>query len=279
MQGKVFSFEICNFKSNLNIHFKKMLKEIIISIQSYFAAHHFIKKHGLWKWIMIPGIIYCILFIAGLYIFGISSVNAIEFILLKSGIKAWLESMQESWLNLLVIVGQGIIIVVLFLFYFSLFKFLFLIIGSPVFAYLSERTESILEGREFPFSFPQLFKDMWRGVKIALRNLLWQTVYVLTILILSFIPVIGWIAPLVALLTECYYFGFSMLDYSSERNKLSTSQSIEFISRHKGLAIGNGLVFYLIHLIPILGWLVAPTYAVIAATLSLHKAREKQVII
>ena len=120
---------------------------------------------------------------------------------------------------------------------------------------------------------------MWRGSKIALRNLLWQTVYVLTILILSFIPVIGWIAPLVALLTECYYFGFSMLDYSSERNKLSTIRSIEFISRHKGLAIGNGLVFYLMHLIPILGWLVAPTYAVIAATLSLHKAREKQVII
>ena len=179
----------------------------------------------------------------------------------------------------MVIVGQGIIVVVLFLFYFSLFKFLFLIIGSPVFAYLSERTESILEGREFPFSFPQLFKDMWRGVKIALRNLLWQTVYVLTILILSFIPVIGWIAPLVALFTECYYFGFSMLDYSSERNRLSTNQSIDFIGRHKGLAIGNGLVFYVMHLLPVIGWLVAPTYAVVAATLSLHKAREKQIIL
>lgn len=256
-----------------------MLREIIISIQSYFAAHQFINKHRLWKWIMIPGIIYCILFMGGLYLFGISSVKAIDFILQQSGLKAWLESMQESWLNLLVIVGQAIIVVVLFLFYFSLFKFLFLIIGSPVFAYLSERTESIIEGREFPFSFPQLFKDMWRGVKIALRNLLWQTVYVLTILILSFIPVIGWIAPLVALLTECYYFGFSMLDYSSERNKLSTTQSIEFIGRHKGLAIGNGLVFYLMHLLPIIGWLVAPSYAVVAATLSLHKAREKQVII
>ena len=256
-----------------------MLKEIFISIQSYYAAHQFIKKHSLWKWIMIPGIVYCLLFIAGLYLFGVSSVNAIEFILLKSGIKAWLESMQDSWLNLLVIVGQGIIMAVLFLYYFSLFKFLFLIIGSPVFAYLSERTESILEGRDFPFSYSQLLKDMWRGSKIALRNLLWQTVYVLTILILSFLPVVGWIAPLIALLTECYFFGFSMLDYSSERNKLSTSQSIEFISRHKGLAIGNGLVFYLIHLIPVLGWLVAPSYAVIAATLSLHTAREKQVFI
>jgi CysZ protein len=255
-----------------------MLKEIIISIQSFFEAHRFINKHRLWKWIIVPGIIYCILFVAGMYLFGKTSSMATAFVLQKSGLKAWVDSMHESWLNWLVIMGQFFIIIILFLFYFSLFKFVFLIIGSPVFAYLSEKTESILVGKEFPFSFPQFLKDIVRGIKIALRNLLWQTVYVVTILILSFIPVVGWIAPLIALLTECYYFGFSMLDYSSERNKLSTSQSIAFIGNHKGLAIGNGLVFYIMHLLPFIGWLLAPSYAVVAATLSLHKAREKQVI-
>lgn len=165
------------------------------------------------------------------------------------------------------------------LFYFSLFKFLFLIIGSPLFAYLSEKTEAIMEGKDFPFNLAQLMKDIWRGIRIALRNLLWQTVYVLSIFILSFIPLFGWIAPLVALLVECYYFGFSMLDYSSERNKLSASQSIEFIGRHKGLAIGNGIVFYLMHLIPIIGWLLAPSYAVVAATISLLAAKKAQVIV
>lgn len=255
-----------------------MLKEIIISVQSFFDAHRFIVKHRLWKWIMIPGIIYCLLFMAGMYFFAVTSYNLVELILLKTGVKAWLESMQESWLNLLVIVGQGLMIAVLFLFYFSLFKFLFLIIGSPVFAYLSERTECIIEGKDFPFSFPQLLKDIARGIRIALRNLLWQSVYLLTILILSFIPVIGWIAPLIAFLTECYYFGFSMLDYSSERNRMSAGQSIEFIGRHKGLAIGNGMVFYFMHFIPLIGWVLAPSYAVVAATLSLHKAREKKVV-
>jgi CysZ protein len=256
-----------------------MLKEIIISIQSFFDAHKFISKHRLWKWIMIPGLIYCIMFMLGMYAFGVTSYNLVELILLKTGIKPWLESMHESWLNFLVIVGQGLIMGVLFLFYFSLFKFLFLIIGSPVFAYLSERTESIIQGRDFPFSFRQLLKDIARGIRIALRNLLWQTVYLMAILILSFIPVIGWLGPLIALLVECYYFGFSMLDYSSERNKLSASQSIDFISRHKGLAIGNGLVFYMMHFIPFIGWLLAPSYAVVAATLSLHKAKQDKVII
>lgn len=256
-----------------------MLKEIIIAIQSYYAAHKFISQHKLWKWIMIPGIIYALLFVAGIYFFWISSNTAVDFILHQSGIKAWLESMQQGWLNFFVIVGHIIIFMVLLFFYFSLFKFLFLIIGSPVFAYLSEKTESILENKDYPFSFVQLLKDIVRAIRIALRNILWQTVYLLSIFILAFIPVVGWMAPLIAILVECYYFGFSMLDYSSERNRLSATESISFIGRHKGLAIGNGLVFFVMHFIPFVGWMLAPTYAVVAATLSLKKYENEKLVL
>lgn len=256
-----------------------MLKEIIISIQAYFEAHQFINKHKLWKWILIPGLIYSILFLLGIYLFWITSNSAIEFILLKSGVKNWLDRMHDSWLNFFFIVGQIILHLVLLLFYFSLFKYLFLIIASPVFAYLSEKTESIIENKEFPFSFQQLWIDIIRATKIALRNMLWQTVYVISILILSFIPLIGWASPVLSLFIECYYFGFSMLDYSSERNKMTAQQSIDFIGSHKGLAIGNGMVFYILHILPLIGWVLAPSYAVIAATLSLHHAQKKHVII
>ena len=255
-----------------------MLKEIIISIQAYYQTHRFIIRHRLWKWILIPGLIYAILFCLGIYLFVVSSNSAIEFMLQKSGVKEWMDRMQNSWLSFLLIFGQIILNLILLLFYFSLFKYLFLIIGSPLFAKKREKTEAIIEGKEYPFSFKQLMKDIVRGIRLALRNMLWQTVYTVSILILSFIPVIGWVTPLLALLVECYYLGFSMLDYSCERNKLSTSQSITFIGRHKGLAIGNGLVFYLMHFIPVLGWLFAPGYAVIAATISLYKVKTEGLI-
>lgn len=251
-----------------------MLKEIINSFQAYVHTHRFIIKHRLWKWILIPGFIYAILFCLGIYLFWISSSNAIQFMLLKTGVKEWMEKMQSGWLSFLLIFLQLVLQLILMLFYFSLFKYTFLIIGSPLFAYLSEKTESIIEGKDFPFSFKQLLKDIIRGIRLALRNMLWQTVYSISILILSFIPLIGWVTPLLALLIECYYLGFSMLDYSCERNKLSTAQSILFIGRHKGLAIGNGIVFYIMHLLPLVGWILAPSYAVIAATISLHNARE-----
>ncbi|WP_153796549.1 EI24 domain-containing protein [Foetidibacter luteolus] len=248
-----------------------MLKEIVIVIQSYINAHKFIREHKLWKWIIIPGIIYSLLFIISMYFFGKSANYAIEWITKTTHLTAWLEKMQSGFLSFLFRLSGLILWLVLMLFYFSLFKYVWLILGSPVFAYLSEKTASILEGKDFPFSLPQLAKDIIRGIKIALRNALWQTIYTVSIVILSFIPLVGWATPVLAMLVECYYYGFSMLDYSCERRKMSAQESIFFINQHKGLAIGNGIIFYMLHLVPILGWVFAPAYAVIAATLSLRE--------
>ena len=250
-----------------------MLKEIIIAIQSYIDAHQFIRKHRLWKWILIPGIIYTLLFAVGIYYFWISSGDAVTLLSRTIGVEAWLQKERSEWLSFLFLMIGMMLRLVLVFFYFSLFKYLFLIIGSPVFAYLSEKTTSIIERRDFPFNFSQLMKDAWRGSKLALRNTVWQTVYIVLLLFLSFIPLFGWITPLIALFIECYYYGFSMMDYSCERNKLSAGASIQFISRHKGLAIGNGLIFYLMHGLIIIGWILAPAYAVVAATLSLHRIK------
>ena len=253
-----------------------MLEEIIKAIQAYFKAHRFIVKNKLWKWILLPGVLYSILFVTGIYFFWHSAAFIIEFVLSKTGVKAWLQKENTSWLNFIFIFGQLILQFVLLLFYFSWFKYLFLIIGSPVFAYLSEKTESILLKKEYPFSLRQFLTDIGRGIKIALRNTLWQTVYTVSILILALIPVVGWASPLLALFIECYYFGFSMLDYTNERKGLSSGKSIDFINTHKGLAIGNGMVFYIMHALPVIGWILAPGYAVIAATLSMQEKENKQ---
>ncbi len=158
--------------------------------------------------------------------------------------------------------------------YFSLFKYIWLIAGAPVFAYLSEKTESIIEGKTLQFNFKLLMKDAWRGIKLPLRNALWQTVYLVGLLLLTLVPVIGWITPLIALFVEFYYYGFSMIDYSCSRHKLSVSQSIDYVGRHRGLGIGNGLVFYAMHIILFVGWVFAPAYEVVAATLSLYKVNQ-----
>ena len=126
-----------------------------------------------------------------------------------------------------------------------------------------------MKNKEHSFNWPELKKDCIRSIRLALRNCGWQSVYLLALILLSLIPVVGWITPIIALLMECYYFGFSMLDYSFARAISPRHKALHFTGRHKGLAIGNGFLFYLMHIVIIL----APAYAVIAATLSVHKVK------
>jgi CysZ protein len=212
---------------------------------------------------------------AGMYFFWNSSDSAVTWLSKSIGLETWLQHQTNAFLNFLFLMAGIMLRLILVFFYFSLFKYLFLIIGSPVFAYLSEKTSSIIEEREFPFSFSQLLNDAGRGIRLAIRNTAWQTLYAVSLILLSLVPLAGWITPLVALFVECYYYGFSMMDYSCERNNFSSTESIDFISRHKGLAIGNGLMFYLMHGVVIIGWVLAPAYAVVAATLSLHRIKNQ----
>jgi len=206
-----------------------------------------------------------------MYFFGRSATAVIEYLTHTTGLDGWIQKFRNGILGFLFAFAGIILWLVLMLFYFSLFKYIWLIVGSPVFSYLSEKTQSIIEEKEFATDFRQLMKDIGRGVKLSLRNMLWQTLYSISLLLLSLFPVVGWITPLIALFVECYYYGFSMMDYSCERQRLTASQSVEFIGKHRGLAVGNGLVFYLMHAAILVGWVVAPAYAVIAATLSLYK--------
>lgn len=246
-----------------------MLKEIVIAVQSWGEAHRFIQKHKLFRWIIIPGIIYTLLFIVGMIFFWRSSDGVISWVSGKLGIEAWLQKERSEWLSFFFVMTGMMMRLILVLFYFSLFKYFILIIGSPLFAYLSEKTEAIIKGKEHSFNWPELKKDCKRSIKLALRSCGWQIVYLIALVLLSLVPLAGWITPLIALLMECYYFGFSMLDFSLARNGYAPSQSIQLIGRHKGLAIGNGVLFYLAHIVIIF----APAYAVIAATLTIQKVK------
>jgi CysZ protein len=246
-----------------------VLKEIIIAISAYGKAHDVIRKHKLWKWIIIPGIIYMVLFVTGFYLYAATGKKLVGEPLLDAlGISAWLVKMDSGLLSFIFSFTGLVVWLVGLLFYFSLFKYLWLIAGSPVFAWLSEKTESLVNDSEHAFSLSQWFKDMKRGIGLAGRNMLWQSVYFMALLILSLVPLVGWVVPFFALLIEAYFFGFSMLDYSFERRGTGVTGSMRYVAGHKGLAIGNGLIFYMMHLVPVVGWILAPAYAVVAATLT-----------
>jgi CysZ protein len=60
-----------------------------------------------------------------------------------------------------------------------------------------------------------------------------------------------------------------MLDYGLAKNDFTIQKSIFYSSRHKGLSIGNGIVFYLMHVVVVF----APAFAIIASSFSVMKVK------
>ena len=197
----------------------------MIAIQAWSQAHQFIMKHRLWKWILIPGIIYTAMFVVSIYFFGKSATGVIEYLTEVTHLNDWLQRFENSLLGFLFTFAGIMLWLTLMFFYFSFFKYIWVIIGSPLFTYLSEKTESIIEGRESSLTSRDILRDAGRGTKLALRNCLWQTLYLAGLILLSLIPIVGWITPIIAMFMECYYYGFSMLDYSFSRSGFTRRRS------------------------------------------------------
>lgn len=76
-----------------------MLKEIVIAFQSWEEARRFIQQHKLFRWIIIPGIVYALLFITGMLFFWQSSDQVISWISDQLGIEVWLQKERSEWLS------------------------------------------------------------------------------------------------------------------------------------------------------------------------------------
>ena len=155
-----------------------------------------------------------------MYFFGRSATAVIEYFTHIMHLSNWIQKFENSFLGFLFTFTGIILWLILLLFYFSFFKYICLIIGSPVFAYLSRKTESIIEDNDHTPGWSEIKTEVCREASyIAMRNCGWQTFTLLVLFFYHLFLLVGWITPLIALVIECYYYGFSMLDYGFARNK------------------------------------------------------------
>ena len=165
---------------------------------------------------------------------------------------------------------------IFFLFLFLIFSgYITIIILSPIFTFLSEKIAAIKNGHNYSFKFLQFFKDIFRAGVIAIRNIFIQFILMLFFFLLGFVPLIGWAISIFGnVIVTSYFYGFSFMDFSNERNKLSIKESVNFIRKNGGIAIGIGLIFYCCLLIPLAGSFLASLLSIIsltAATLSVEE--------
>lgn len=264
------------------MNLKLTIKEFILGITAYSSALSFISKNKLSYFYLAPLLIAILFWITGFI--GISYFSE------------WLNTLFNNWFGVTVnetsfdfirdykdfISGTGKILITIILkilmlyLVFRLNKYITLILISPVLAYLSQKVEFILTGIDYAFNFWQFIKDVWRGILIAIRNMMIEFSIIIVLWALTFfVPILLPFTTAILIGVSAYFYGFSMIDYTNERKKINLSDSIKFIRQHKGYAIGNGLIYHVVTLIPFVGVVVAPITAAVAATLGVLKIDDK----
>lgn len=248
--------------------------QVRLGVSTYAAAYRLIITNKLWAYVIAPGILNIFIFIISFLLVSAYSQELVSWAL--SSISSffsfpeWLSRVKEIVVFLITIfIKIGFIFL-----YLSVYKYIILILMSPLLALMSERVENILTGKNYPFNWFDFLHDVVRGILLAIRNLVVELVLICLVFVLGFIPILNLIAPALLFYISSYYYGFSMLDYSNERKRFSIKQSIHFISMQRGVAFGNGAVFYLLLLIPFIGWIIAPALSVTAAAIAREKMKD-----
>jgi CysZ protein len=234
-----------------------MIKSIFQGVKAYGGSIKLINTLGLWKYFGIPTLISILTaLIIGFLSWGLSD-NIGSFIS-----KAWpWEWGAETFNTISSFMGAVIILIIGFI----LYKHIVLALSAPFMSIVSEKIESHLIGSQAPKSNTSNMGLLLRGVKINVRNLFLELLLSIPILLIGFIPVIGIISSFLLFLLQAYYAGFGNMDYTLERH-LSYSESIRFVKKHKGTAIGNGIFFMLMLLIPVVGIIIVLPLSVTAAS-------------
>ncbi|WP_025742822.1 EI24 domain-containing protein [Aquimarina pacifica] len=235
-----------------------MFKNIINGVKAYFGTFKLISKLGLWKYFAIPILISVII--------GISIVGLIYFFSDNLGgliARAWIWEWGSEFFAKASVYFGGFLIFTLGL---VLYKHIVMALSSPFMSPVSEKVENHLLGEtQHVHRSTSFAEQLARGIRINMRNLLRELLFMIPLLLLSFIPVIGIIATILIFLIQAYYVGFGNMDYTMERH-FNYKESIQFVRKNRGIAIGNGIVFVLMLFIPILGFIITLPISVVAAS-------------
>ncbi|MDN3723211.1 EI24 domain-containing protein [Aequorivita sp. SDUM287046] len=242
-----------------------MLKNILNAIKAYGGTLGLINKLGLWKYFVVPmAISFFTAVLIGFTAWGLSD-NLGNFI---SRIWFWdwgAETFRiiSDFIGALIIIALGII----------LYRHIVMALSAPFMSPVSEKIERHLYGISHSHRNTSNAEQLWRGIRINVRNLLLELLFTLPILLLSLIPILNIFTTVLLYLVQSYYAGFGNMDYTLERH-FKYSESVKFVRRNRGLAIGNGIVFMLVLLIPVVGIVLVLPLSVTAASVETLRVLE-----
>lgn len=243
-------------------------EQLFLAFKYYGETFRFIDKHNLYRYLIIPAILSLgvTLFVA--WLIWATSEQVISNILSRFDFR----QLSGFWGDTVEFLFKTIIMGLTISVYLKIFRYSLLLVLTPSFIRFSHKIQCIELGEMQEYSFKLGLKNILRSAELAMmnfgRDLLLTSLIIVVVLILTWtVP----LAPFAIFLAECYFLGYSMIDYRNQFLSMSIKESRTVIRKNVGLAVGNGICFHLILLIPLLGIMFGPTLALIAAGISIDE--------
>ena len=235
-----------------------MIKDIILGLKEYSGAMALISKLKLWRYFIIPILISVATFILiGVEAYVLSD-NVGNYIA-----KIWIWDWgKETFSALSNFIGAIVVLIIGLI----LYKHIVMALSAPFMSPVSEKIEKHFYGDvSHKHRKTSNAEQLIRGIRINIRNLVKELLFTIPILLLKFVPVVNIFSTLALFLIQAYYAGFGNMDYTLERH-FNYKESLEFVNKNRGFAVGNGIIFMLFLLIPVIGIIIVLPLSVTAAS-------------
>ena len=161
-----------------------MIKNILSGISAYASAFSLLFKLKLWNYFIVPSVISLITTVSiGFTAYTFS--DSIGYILAKM----WMWDWGKETITIITSILGGIFVIVIGL---ILYKYIILALSAPFMSAVSEKIEIHVNG-ELPNNYRNTtFKEqLWRGIRINIRNLGKEIVLTIPILLLKLFPFVN----------------------------------------------------------------------------------------
>ncbi|GGK61841.1 sulfate transporter CysZ [Amphritea balenae] len=217
-------------------------------------------EKGIRHFVLVPLLINMFLFSGAIWLLFDQMGVWIDY-LLSSILPDW------DWLQFLrYILWPMVAILVVIAVYYS-FSVVANIIAAPFNGILSEKVEQRLRGVTITDSgWKEILALIPRTVAREVSKLLYYLPRLLFLMVLAFIPVLGWIAPFLLFLFGCWMMAIQYCDYPMDNNKVSFKDMKQSLKERRMTSVGFGGLVSIGMMIPLVNLLVMPA-AVVGATI------------
>ncbi len=239
-----------------------MIKDFLSGIQYFFKGFALALNPKIRPYVIIPLLINFVLF-------------AVLIWLSFQYLNSYIDAMIPEWLKwefvraiIAIILGVGLVIM-------SSFAFVMVanLIAAPFNAILAEKTELLLRGTPPPSSgrISSFIKSYFHAIGSQISKIFYMMTRAIPLLILFWIPVVNFIAPVLWMLFSAWMQAIEYIDYPAGNHEILFKKQKQLLSAKRGASLGFGSMAMLFTTVPILNLLVMPISVIAMTALYVEK--------